>query len=73
MNESAKRVKDENTIWAHAALVGEMVATGHLIRAIRKEWPDYNFVISTLTRTGQAMARKVISNARAFIYFPLDF
>ena len=73
LNESAKRVRDENLIWAHAASVGEVVALGNLITAVKKECPDYNFVISTLTSNGQAMARKVIPDARAFIYFPLDF
>ncbi|MFB0526960.1 MAG: 3-deoxy-D-manno-octulosonic acid transferase [bacterium] len=72
LNESVNKVRGGNVIWAHAASVGEVVATGNLIRALKKECPDYNFVISTLTSTGQAMARKVIPDARAFIYFPLD-
>jgi len=73
LNESINRARNENLIWAHAASVGEVVAMGNLIRAIKKECPDYDFVISTLTTTGQTMARKVIPDARAFIYFPLDF
>lgn len=73
LNESINKARNENLIWAHAASVGEVVAMGNLIRAIKKECPDYDFVISTLTTTGQTMARKVIPDARAFIYFPLDF
>lgn len=73
LNESINRARNENLIWAHAASVGEVVAMGNLIRAIKKECPDYDFVISTLTTAGQTMARKVIPDARAFIYFPLDF
>ncbi|NIN92433.1 3-deoxy-D-manno-octulosonic acid transferase [bacterium] len=73
LNESINRVRGENLIWAHAASVGEVVAMGNLIRAVKKECPDYNFVISTLTSSGRAMARKLIPHARAFIYFPLDF
>jgi len=73
LNESINRIGKEELIWAHGASVGEVVALGNLIRVLKKECPDYNFVISTLTSTGQAMAKKVISNARAFIYFPLDF
>lgn len=73
LKESINRARNENLIWAHAASVGEVVAMGNLIRAIKKECPDYDFVISTLTTTGQTMARKVIPDARAFIYFPLDF
>jgi 3-deoxy-D-manno-octulosonic-acid transferase len=73
LDGSTKRIKDGNLILAHAASVGEVVAAGNLIRAFKKECPDYNFVISTLTSTGQTMARQVITDARAFIYFPLDF
>jgi 3-deoxy-D-manno-octulosonic-acid transferase len=73
LDGSTKRIKDGNLILAHAASVGEVVAVGNLIRAFKKECPDYNFVISTLTSTGQTMARQVITDARAFIYFPLDF
>jgi len=72
LNEGVNIVRDENLIWAHAASVGEVVAMGNLIRAVKKKCPDYNFVISTLTGAGQAMARRVIPDARAFIYFPLD-
>ena len=73
LSESAKRLKDRNLIWAHAASVGEVAAMANLIRAVEKTCPGYNFVISTLTSTGQAMARKAIPDAQAFIYFPLDF
>jgi len=73
LNEKVERIGDGNVIWAHAASVGEVVAVGNLVRAFKRKWPDYNFVISTLTSTGQAMAKKVIPDCRAFIYFPLDF
>jgi len=73
LDEDAKRLRDGKVIWAHAASVGEVVGLGNLVRAIKGECPGYHFVISTLTSTGQAMARKVIPDGRAFIYFPLDF
>ncbi|MDH5661388.1 MAG: 3-deoxy-D-manno-octulosonic acid transferase [Elusimicrobiota bacterium] len=73
LNESTNRGGEEKLIWAHAASVGEVVAMGNLIRALKEECPDYNFVISTLTGTGQATARRIVPDARAFIYFPLDF
>jgi len=73
LNEKARRARDGNIIWAHAASVGEVVAMGNLIRAFKSKWSDYNFVVSTLTSTGQSMARKVIPDGQAYIYFPLDF
>jgi len=73
LNEGLIKIRDEKLIWAHAASVGEVVAIGNLIRALRKRCPGYNFVVSTLTSTGQTMARKAIPDARALVYFPLDF
>jgi len=73
LDESEKRLRGGKVIWAHAASVGEVVGLGNLVKAVKSECPGYHFVISTLTSTGQAMARKVIPDGRAFIYFPLDF
>ena len=72
-NESINRIGKEELIWAHAASVGEVIAIGNLIKALKKECPNDNYVISTLTSTGQATARRIVPDARAFIYFPLDF
>lgn len=72
-NESINRIGKEELIWAHAASVGEVIAIGNLIKALKKECPKHNYVISTLTSTGQATARRIVPDARAFIYFPLDF
>ena len=72
-NESINRIGKEELIWAHAASVGEVIAMGNLIKALKKECPNDNYVISTLTSTGQATARRIVPDARAFIYFPLDF
>jgi len=73
LDQSIRRIEDENIILAHGASVGEVVAMANLIRALEKEFPNFKFVISTLTTTGQAMGRKVIPGASAFIYFPFDF
>ena len=72
-NESINRIGKEELIWAHAASVGEVIAMGNLIKALKKECPNDNYVISTLTSTGQVTARRIVPDARAFIYFPLDF
>ncbi len=72
-NESINRIGKEELIWAHAASVGEVIAIGNLIKALKKECPNDNYVISTLTSTGQSTARRIVPDARAFIYFPLDF
>ena len=66
-------VKNKDIIWVHAVSVGEVIAASPIIDAIRKRYPKYSFLISTVTDTGQDMARKAISDPKEIIYFPLDF
>ncbi|MCG2676408.1 3-deoxy-D-manno-octulosonic acid transferase [bacterium] len=67
------KLKDKDIIWVHAVSVGEVIAASPVIDAIRKRFPKYSFLISTVTDTGQDMARKAISDPKEIIYFPLDF
>jgi len=67
------QVKNKDIIWVHAVSVGEVSAASPIIDAIRKRFPKYSFLISTVTDTGQDMARKAISDPKEIIYFPLDF
>ncbi len=71
--ELIKNLKGKKLIWVHAVSVGETVAASPLVREIKKEYPDYTIFFSTVTDTGQEMARKIIKEADFFIYFPLDF
>jgi len=67
------QVKNKDIIWVHAVSVGEVIAASSIIDAIRKKFSNYNFLISTVTDTGQDMARKTVSDPKEIIYFPLDF
>jgi 3-deoxy-D-manno-octulosonic-acid transferase len=58
-------------IWIHAVSVGEVLAVTRLVRTLDTEQPDYSVVISTTTRTGQALARERFRAERVF-YCPLD-
>jgi 3-deoxy-D-manno-octulosonic-acid transferase len=60
------------TIWVHAVSVGEVLAVGRLIEALRAEFAQYRVVVSTTTATGQKLARARFGEANVF-YFPLDF
>src|SRR5829696_3463663 len=63
-----------NVIWLHCVSVGETNAARPLVDAIRKEFPDHRLVVSTTTKTGQELARKIFAdNADAVIYFPFDW
>ncbi len=59
-------------IWLHAVSVGEVTAAAPIVNALRAELPDACIVVSTSTETGQTMARNIIPQASAVIYYPLD-
>ena len=58
-------------IWAHAVSVGEVLAVSRLVKTLDAALPEYGIVISTTTRTGQALARERFGAERVF-YCPLD-
>jgi 3-deoxy-D-manno-octulosonic-acid transferase len=58
-------------IWVHAVSVGEVLAVSRLVKTLEATLPDYLIVLSTTTRTGQALARERFGSNRVF-YCPLD-
>ena len=58
-------------IWLHAVSVGEVLAISRLVAELALAFPDHGLVISTTTRTGQALARQRFGADRVF-YCPLD-
>jgi 3-deoxy-D-manno-octulosonic-acid transferase len=59
-------------IWVHAVSVGEVLAVSRLVGELEAAFPSYRLLISTTTRTGQALARERFGTERVF-YCPLDF
>jgi 3-deoxy-D-manno-octulosonic-acid transferase len=60
-------------VWVHAVSVGEVLAVSRLVGELEAALGDgWSVVVSTTTRTGQALARERFEAARVF-YFPLDF
>lgn len=59
-------------VWVHAVSVGELLAAARMIEELKKRLPDRRIVVSTTTRTGQALARQRFGQENTF-YFPLDF
>jgi 3-deoxy-D-manno-octulosonic-acid transferase len=60
-------------IWVHAVSVGEVLAASRLVAELGEALGgDWRVVVSTTTRTGQALARERFRAERVF-YFPLDF
>jgi 3-deoxy-D-manno-octulosonic-acid transferase len=60
-------------IWIHAVSVGETLASVTLARRLKEAYPNRRLIISTTTKTGQAVARERMPFSDAIIYFPLDW
>lgn len=63
----------EKLIWIHTISMGETRALIPFFQKVKKEYPHAKVVISTITETGQAEARKSMPEADAHFYLPLDF
>jgi len=65
---------DARVIWLHAVSVGEAQAARPLAELLLKSFPDHKLVLSTITLTGQNLARQIYNGkaARVF-YFPFDW
>lgn len=61
-------------IWLHCVSVGETQAARPLVRGLRERFPQSVIAISTITLTGQNLAREVFKDDAAKIfYFPFDW
>jgi 3-deoxy-D-manno-octulosonic-acid transferase len=70
--EDITPVAHKDCIWLHAASVGEIVAASPIIKEIRVEFPNKPIVVSVVTSSGYAMAKRIIKDADSIIFFPLD-
>lgn len=60
-------------VWVHAVSMGEVLAAAPIVTELSKLFPSVPIVFSTVTDTGQKVARDKIKEARDFFYLPLDF
>lgn len=61
----------KKSIWIHAASVGEVNAVKSIIMELLSKYPKREFVLSTMTSTGQKIAQKISPKLTSF-FFPLD-
>ena len=59
-------------IWVHAVSVGEVMAASPLLKEIRERYPSKEIILSTITDTGQKVAREKAPGATKIIYLPFD-
>ncbi len=67
-----KHLKEERPVWIHAVSVGEVMATAPLVERLKGEYPRIKIVLSTVTSTGNRVARSRIRGVDYVIYFPFD-
>src|SRR5436853_5851534 len=61
-------------VWLHCVSVGETNAARALVDALRDEYPDHRLIVSTVTRTGQELAKEIFADkADCIFYVPFDF
>ena len=70
--EEIANVVNTNCIWIHGADVGEIVATSPLVKEIKKIMPERKVLVSVFTVGGYIMAKQILPEADAIIFFPLD-
>jgi len=59
-------------LWVHAVSVGEVMAALPLLRELRTAYPAYGIILSTVTDTGQKVAREKSPDGTEIIYLPFD-
>lgn len=63
---------DSPAVWIHAVSVGEVIASTPLVRGIKERFPDADIIVSTVTDTGQAVARERMGSLSRICYVPFD-
>lgn len=66
-----RHAAERPVVWLHAVSVGEVLAVSRLVSELDDALPGLQVLISTTTRTGQALARERFGAERVF-YCPLD-
>lgn len=59
-------------IWVHAVSVGEVISTVPFIRKLKSRHPSLRIILSTITDTGQQVARDRLSDIADIVYLPFD-
>jgi 3-deoxy-D-manno-octulosonic-acid transferase len=67
-----KELSKKKNIWVHAVSIGEVMAVSPLISMLRKEYPDYRLVITTVTESGNKVAKKLAQEGEIVLFLPFD-
>jgi 3-deoxy-D-manno-octulosonic-acid transferase len=71
---SVPAINGKPVIWLHCVSVGETQAARPLAARLKQQFPHHALVVSTITLTGQNLARNVFrTQAESVFYFPFDW
>jgi 3-deoxy-D-manno-octulosonic-acid transferase len=59
-------------IWVHAVSVGEVMAALPLLKSLRERYASRKIILSTITDTGQKVARERTPEGTTVVYLPFD-
>lgn len=71
--ERIRGIANKKVIWLHSVSVGEVIASIPLVMQLKKKYPNYVLVMSTVTDTGRETAISKMPFLDAVIFFPFDF
>lgn len=71
VRKGLERSAGPGSIWVHAVSVGEVLAVTNLVRELQAGNPEHSVFVSTVTQTGQLLARERLGENKAF-FLPLD-
>lgn len=66
------KLSGARVIWIHAVSVGEVMAMKQFVEGFIRRFPGFHLLVTTVTPTGQRIAKKLETDRVAVCYFPFD-
>ena len=63
----------QQTLWVHAASVGEVITAAPVIRQMRADYPSHTLVVTTMTATGAERVKSLFGNSVVHHFLPIDY
>jgi 3-deoxy-D-manno-octulosonic-acid transferase len=70
--DKIENLRSGKTIWFHAASVGEVKALSAITPYFQKNHPEYDLVVSTITKTGKKEAERILKSVKMVFFMPVD-
>lgn len=65
--------RHQQTLWVHAASVGEVITAAPVIRQLRKDYPTHTIIVTTMTATGAKQVNALFGDTVTHHFLPVDF